>query len=310
MLSLERRPNLFLVGGAKCGTTSMHRYLEAHPDIYMSPVKEPYFFCPDLGMSDERRVAWLVDYEALFDARRAETWAGESSVWYLLSPGAAKRIRRYNPEARVLVMVRDPVAAAWSLHGQFVKSYNEDLVDFEAALAAEPDRTAGRRVPRSAHLPVALRYRRTVDYAPQIERFVRAFGRERVHVILYDDFAADAAASYRAVLEFIGADTEFLPRFERYNVSREIVLRPGRRFWKNRMALKAKLDATPGAGLAAWAITKLADRLASRRVERPARMAPETEYRLRVEFRPQVERLETLLDRDLSAWKAGGGQTG
>jgi hypothetical protein len=111
-------PNLFIVGAAKAGTTSLYHYLAQHPDIYMAPVKEPHFFsrihpAPELEaffphVSDE------ADYLSLFANAHAETVRGEASTSYLSHPDVADAIWQKRPEAKIVIMLRDPVERAYS----------------------------------------------------------------------------------------------------------------------------------------------------------------------------------------------------
>lgn len=111
-------PNLFLVGAPRCGTTSLYRYLAAHEEIFMSPVKEPHFLGSDpydpTSLRDESRS------RALFEHAGGARVAGEASVWYLYSQTAAKQIRDFSPDARILILLRNSVDMVLSLHTHHV----------------------------------------------------------------------------------------------------------------------------------------------------------------------------------------------
>ena len=112
-----RKPNFFIVGGPKCGTTSLWSWLRTHPDIFMSHLKEPNFFNSD----DNLGISGLTEYEALFrDARVSHTAVGEASVWYLSSPVAVQNILRFEPEARFIVLLRNPIEMAVAMHSQML----------------------------------------------------------------------------------------------------------------------------------------------------------------------------------------------
>ena len=112
------------------------------------------------------------------------------------------------PDARIVIALRDPVAALYALHSEFVYDGNEDIADFTAALEAEPDRCAGRRIPGDAHFPAGLCYRATVRYAEQVERYLDRFGADRVHVLLFDDLIADPEGTGAAVVRFLGLSAQ------------------------------------------------------------------------------------------------------
>ena len=212
-----RRPNFFQVGAMKAGTTSMHTYLAQHPDIYMSPRKEPRYsgFVPDLDSGSEADAGYftrdLAEYLANFAGAADERVVGESSHVYLHSSQAARLIHDFAPDARILIMLRDPVTSIHSRHQQQLWMGREDIADFATALAAEPDRRAGRRLPPNARYTRGLFYREACTMTPQVQRYLDAFGRERVHFALLEDLAARPLEVYRAVLEFLGVDPEFVP---------------------------------------------------------------------------------------------------
>jgi len=145
------RPDFFIPGAPKSGTSSMYEYLRQHPEIYFPSLKEPRYFATDQDSGFDRDgpffVRELEDYLALYRGVRGEKRIGDASVQYLSSRAAPERIREFSPDARFIVLVRNPVDIAYSLHGQRLAGGGEDIEDFEEALAAEPDRRAGRRLP-------------------------------------------------------------------------------------------------------------------------------------------------------------------
>jgi hypothetical protein len=296
----RRRPNLFLVGAPKCGTTALYRYLADHRDIFMSQVKEPHFFGSDLinryGIQDPD------EYAKLFAAAGNETWVGEASVWYLLSARAAIEIKEYCPSARIVIMLREPVEMLYSLHAQRVYTANEDITDFRAALNAEDDRVMGNRIPRKCQVVQGLFYRKVVDYAEQVQRFFDVFGREHVHVIIYDDFKSDPAGVYRDLMTFLELADGVREKFAVHNASK----RP-RSLLANRLIRKPPavvswianrfLPENPKKKLGRWLIAQTAVR------EKRPPLDPDLRDELRREFTPQVQKLEELLGRSLGMWR-------
>ncbi|MGD1876145.1 MAG: sulfotransferase [Kiloniellaceae bacterium] len=299
-------PNLFLVGAAKCGTTAMASYLGQHPEIHFSSPKEPIYFGRDLEHA--WRLPDLDDYLALFDAGRDCRYVGEGTVWYLYSRTAAEEIKAFSPDAKILIMLRNPVDMLYSLHGQFLFSGNENHASFEKALAAEQRRRQGRDIPRTAHFPAGLLYSEVVRYSAQIQRYFDVFGRDNVHVMFYDDFAREPQAVYRAVLEFLGVSTEHQPDYAVVNSARSIrsitlhrwltnppidIWNPGR--WLPRGRLSHGLQ---------WRAQHLRGRLYNKNVTQTKRppMTPETKRRLKGMIGGEVENLGRLLGRDLGVW--------
>jgi hypothetical protein len=138
------KPNFFILGAPKCGTTSLARWLGDHPNIFMAPQKEPHFFNTD----DRQGVTTLVEYEDLFrKAQKEHVAVGEASVWYLSSSQAVNNILEYNPNARFIVMVRNPIEMAQALHGQMLIAGLECVQDFSKAWSLQEERRQGLRLP-------------------------------------------------------------------------------------------------------------------------------------------------------------------
>ncbi|MBA2556411.1 MAG: sulfotransferase, partial [Chloroflexi bacterium] len=171
-----RKPDFFLAGAPKCGTRSMYEYLKPHPEIYLSPRKEPRYFASDLdtGTAGDELffVRELDEYLGLFQGATDQKRVGEASVQYLYSRVAAENIRVFNPDSRFLVMLRNPVEAVHSMHAQRLAGGAEDIADFEAALDAEDDRREGRRIPPGSFHVKGLIYRDVARFGEQVERWL------------------------------------------------------------------------------------------------------------------------------------------
>jgi hypothetical protein len=294
-----KRPDFFIVGAFKAGTTALYEYLRAHPGIFMSVPKEPMYFGADLTPRYRRMTE--DEYLALFRDARDDQRAGEASPWYLYSSSAASEIRAFEPGARAIIMVRNPVDVMYSQHSQLVFNQREDLTDFAAALDAEPDRIAGRRIPPDAIRPEALFYRKSVRFPEQVQRYLDVFGRASVHFIVFEDLVADAAGVYRSTLEFLGVDPTHPLDASVYNPNRSA--RSGR--------VQRAIFAPPPALRGLFGrlrriplLHRVRDALVnanSRPAER-ARMDPALRAALTAEFAPQVAELGEIIGRDLSAW--------
>jgi len=145
------RPNLFIVGAPKAGTTSLYEYLAGHPQIYMSPVKEPMYFCPDVhGFREGFPFMYGEDeraYLALYDDARDEKRLGEATTRYLVSHDAARLVHDFAPDAVAIAMLRNPVDLVHALHNERVSQGNEPITDFEEAMAADAPRSRGIDLP-------------------------------------------------------------------------------------------------------------------------------------------------------------------
>ena len=214
------RPSVFFAGAPKSGSSALSLFLAQHPEISIARVKEPNFLCPDLDLP---RPHSEEEYLDLFEVCAETRVLLDASILYLYSLTAAAEIVRYAPDARILLMLRDPVEAMHSWHGQMVYTANEPLQDFAAALAAEAPRRDGAQLPdygTSARCPQLLQYRAVMRYAEQLERLFEHIRRERVHVVLHDDFRSDPEEVLRGVLAFLGLETDFSPEQREVNPSK------------------------------------------------------------------------------------------
>jgi len=297
------RPDFFIVGAPKCGTTAMADYLAAHPEIYMAR-KEMHFFGSDLRFGRQFFRRDLAAYLAEFDAWNGQRRVGEASVWYLFSTRAAAEIKAFSPDARIILMLREPVEMLHSLYYYFLYDGNEPLPTFEQALAAETDRSGGRRPCRQTYFAQGLAYRQVVRYTEQVGRYFEAFGRERVHVIIYDDFAADVFAAYRQTLDFLGVESKGCnPGFRVVNAAKRVRSPALRAVMGDPLVRSAVVALRPWVPRALFGALQRVDarlRRSNARVQRRPPLAAELRARLRRELAPEVGRLSELLGRDLS----------
>lgn len=299
------RPNLFLVGAPRCGTSALHAYLAEHPDVFMSRVKEPHHFSQDVNRAvaaysgRENPYADRARYLELFEGAGDARVRGESSIYYLYSDEAADGVRAFDPEARIVVQVREPLDLLRSVHSKLRSMGDEPARTLPEALSLEPARRRGEHVPRTARWPDLLFYSDYVRLAEGVERWRARFGPERVKVIVYDDFERDSAACYADVLAFLGLSQRTLPKFPTMNPGTEprsvrlaALLRDlSIEREHERRAFTLRLRARVHRSLDRWNA-------------RPARRAPlpvAFVRATRARFRDEVLRLGALLDRDLAA---------
>ena len=145
-------------------------------------------------------------YLSTFSSHARERYRGDHSVFYLYSHRSATEIRAFAPDARIIVMLRNPVDQMYSQHSEMLYQGDEDIRDFAQALEAEEDRALGRRIPPACRKAFALQYRAVARYHDQVARYFATFGRDRVCVVVFDDLARDTAehtagfsTSYRSI---------------------------------------------------------------------------------------------------------------
>jgi hypothetical protein len=193
----SRWPNFFIVGAGRAGTTSMWEYLRHHPQIYMTPIKETYFFS-DQKPTFMRSISDEQEYLGLFRARD-EKVLGEASPNYLLDPAVPRRIKDVSPGARILIILRDPVARAYSFywHGLRYGIVEGSFAEVVKARMNNDGLLIGGRA----------------GYAPGLRRYLDHFG-PRVLVLIFEEFVADVRGHVRQVLEFLEVDPAYADHFD------------------------------------------------------------------------------------------------
>jgi hypothetical protein len=205
----EDLPPLVCIAGApRCGTTSLAQFMRAHPDICFSRIKEPHFFSRfDLSAlpDDELRLTVTAAYLRRFFRRTGqEAVVAEGSVSYLYAAERMRPLLRLWPNAKFIVMLRDPLELLPSLHRRLLYLGDETINDFAEAWRLNGARAAGRKIPRTCVDPRMLRYDEVGRLGNYLSEFLKVVGRNRCLVILHEDFATDPAAVYRRVQHFIG----------------------------------------------------------------------------------------------------------
>lgn len=314
---------VFVVGAPRCGTTTISRLLDAHPEIASPAVKEPHFFSQhDLrGLADdELRAMAERDYLGrFFDPPSGRQHVGaDGSVSYLYVPEQLDPILRLWPEARFIVSLRDPMAMLPSLHERLIYIGDETITRFEDAWAATADRAAGRRIPRSCVDPRWLRYDEAGRLGTYVERLFATVGRERCHVALFDDWTADPQRAFSEMLAFLElapmevgeVEAERSSRTVRWHWLQRLLKRPperlraytaGKQYRRRVQKEPAHMNGQGGALEAVMAVRKRL--LRWNRIEAPQReISLGVQQQIRKSLKSEVDLLGELIGRDLGAW--------
>jgi Sulfotransferase family len=314
MAASPRFPDFFVVGAPRCGTTAFCRYLARNPQVCFSHPKEPHYFARldhDPSAAELQR-----DYLDRFfgHCEGAPRALGEGSVSYLYLPEAIERIRRFNPEARFIALVRNPLEMLPSYHLKLLYLLQEDEPDFGKAWALQQARMRGEKVPKLCLDWRLLMYGEAGKLGAQVQRLFDVAGRDRTHVVVFDDIVADPLGVYRRALEFLTVDDDGQTQFERRYASRiyrhrwlqRLLYVPATRGGKmldtiQRRTRKYNKDGTRRKSwikrLARW----------NRMPASPTPLTPKMRELVREMLMPDVEHLSKLLDRDLRHWLAEGG---
>jgi hypothetical protein len=199
----EQKVNLFIVGAAKAGTSSLWKALGQHPDIFTvtdERFKEPAYF------SEKGERLGLKKYHSLFDDGSRSRYRCDASTAYLTSPESAQRIHDYNSSAKIVIVLRNPVDRAYSLYNWMVANGYEWAPDFETALALEEQRSGNKRP--SFRMPEYYwnyMYFRSGCYSRQIERYIARFG-SNVLLLTFKDLVSRPSRILNEVLSFLAIE--------------------------------------------------------------------------------------------------------
>lgn len=298
----EPRPNLFIVGAQKSGTSALAGWLGQHPQVCMSFPKEPGFLAfgsngypyrdgwGNIAPASQYVVTNERNYLELFSgATTRQHVIGEASTWYFALPGMAQKIHAYSPGAKIIVMLRNPVERAYSAWCHARGDQLEPCADFAAALALEEQR---------GEVEFLLRYRHMGMYSEALAHFQRVFPAAQLLVLFHDDMRADGLAVWRQVCHFLDIDASRLPSFShRYNTTGQPRNRLLHKVLRSHNLKRLARGALPHA--VAIGTKQRLDRINLRK--HPAMDATSRDA-LREHFRPDIERLSLLTRRDLRSW--------
>ena len=314
-------PDFIIIGAAKAGTTSLYALLDRHPDIFMPIPKEPEFFA-----RDDHYAKGIDSYAPLFEGATPHQQVGEASTLYSLAPlfgQTAERIKAHLPQVKLIYVMREPVARAYSFYVQLIKNYQNvtgDLVvhrSFEEFIDPEEHKTAAPRdkvlSPANDHMPdVPDLCLAGSDYLHQIDAYLKHFPPEQILFLSFEQFVADSSSAVRRITEFL--ELAPLPEavFEQKSVTRnvskdhfdalgtDIAVQNMRRragaLWTLRKVVPASLRHRLKGAV-------FGSRQKQSRAHIPAPMLDQTRTSLRARFGGQRAALETLTGLDLSAWQ-------
>lgn len=301
---MDRKPNFFIIGAPKCGTTALSQYLGAHPNVFMSTPKEPNHFNTDFFIGNPTVIRPYERYMRLFDtAGPSHTAIGEASVWYLYSKKAILNIREYNPGARLILMLRNPVDMVHSLHSQFVYNQVEPETDFQKAWHLQEMRAEGHDLPKVME-PHFYQYKRIGQLGEQVERLFQTYPREQILTILFDDFGPGTQQLYSKTLDFLELNNDGRTDFPRINPNKGFKYQ-----WLTYFTQKPHPMMTRtlkwGKGLLGIEHVKLRSKLAlynTKSGTKRSPLSPSFREQLHSAFKRDIERLSGLIHRNLEHW--------
>lgn len=309
-------PDFIVVGANKGGTTSLYHYLKQHPDVYLSPIKEPHFFSKDIDtalfskafaqnklqdidayvhgdMTTEYHAAFVREWEhyrLLFKNAMNEKALGELSTSYLYSEVAAKEIYKALGKIKIIIALRNPVQRAFSHYRMNLYTGNSNIFNFSEAL--QEDLNHIPKVWGNANLYLELGL-----YYEQVKRYLDTFSSENVKIIFTEDLKTNTQSVITDLYSFIGVDYSFKPDTSvRYNE----VYTPK---YKNLTWLLNASGIRPFAKkISSGRLKEIAIKLLYRNKEDKSQMTLEEKKFLVNFYKEDVQKLSQLLNKDLSHW--------
>ena len=286
-----KKVDFFIVGAPKAGTTSLYHYLNEHSEIEMSSQKEPDFFSDQSLQKqklyyDKNRIDTIEKYNSLFE-RDDVILRGDSSVSYLFYEDVPHKIITYNPDAKIIIMLRNPIDRAFSHY----------LMDYSLGLISESFETIIQK--QSKHKNANLFYQQYIqvsEYSKQIKRYLEVFSKENIHFIDYEDFKNDTSDVVSSVFLFLGVNDDFQPylkkKYNTYTAPKNSLIRYVYSFVACRKMV---------ANILSKNLTKTIRNLLFRSDKKP--QLPElTRNFLIKHFESDVRELSELLNKDFTKW--------
>ena len=291
-------PNLFIVGAAKSGTTSLHNYLNQHPDVFMCTPKEPHFLINnDIG-KDRIPVGICSEneYLNLFLDGEEKKYRGESSVMYLMFPEIVipKINQQFGEECKIIIMLRNPIERAYSGF-QHVKRYNvkEDCSDFKSAWIISEERYFSK-----SNMTPASRYKELGLYYKQVKAYLD--GVKNVHIILYDDYQNNFQTEMNKVFNFLGINIIDIDSEKKYMV--------GDWQWEDEKMKSIMMTENPIRSVLKFLIPfkglrkKIRTKIQNRNTSRVPTISNDDREILKAFYKEDVKQLSVLLERNLNYW--------
>lgn len=295
--STELLPNLFILGAAKAGTTTLYDLLQAYPEVYFSFEKEPAFFSDDVYYA--RGLDWYI--RTFFRHAGGRPLRGEATPHYLFwGDKVAPRLRAAYPidVPKLIAIFREPAELVYSMYWSQVRDGKEDL-GFREALLAEPERSRrlGAELQQRGHF--LYLYSRLANYASQLRPFLQAFPRSNFLFLLHHELR-DTPSLARKLEAFLGLASRSWTdpvRSNRAALPRYPMLR---RWIRETSPLKSILkNILPYRWR--YSIKQGVSQLGLREMQVPS-LDADLRMQLRAHFAPEIRQLEDLINMDLSAW--------
>jgi hypothetical protein len=296
-ISRMKLPNFLIVGAAKCGTTSLYSYLRQHPDIFMPRWKELSLYIGD-PFGPLHRARREEYYCRVFSAARSQSAVGEASTAYLYDRSSPGLIKNALGAIKIIIVLRNPVSMAYSMYNHQLRKEGEFLKSFEEALQAEEGRRNKSAFRKSCYgWHANYYYFNRGLYCDQVRRYFDSFGKNNVKIVLFEELVENPLGISTKIFRFLDVDETFVPRFRIHNKGGKVFTVP--RFWEDYGLFLKTMSFIFSKNL----FRKIPLIIKNFGIEPAPPVNSTTAKQLTVKFMPDIERLEKLIQRDLTAWK-------
>ena len=298
-MTREKKPNFIIIGAMKAATTSLYTYLKQHPDVFMTTIKEPMFFNNfqkknnfKVAGRKTKKITTFEEYYPLFDAVKNEKAIGEASPAYISNENCPSLIKQHLPDTKIIAVLRQPVARAYSnfLHARMAD--REPIADFETAFNKEAVRKAENWSP-------LYHYKDKGYYAEQLERYFALFPKENIKVLLFEDLVENPIKTTQEVFKFLNIDKSFIPdTSKKVNVSGT----PKGLFGLFIMKLRY-YNLIPNIQFSSYLPNFIIQFIFNSAYKKASPLAPEIKKRITHTFyKEDILKLEKLIGKDLQHW--------
>ena len=286
ILNNSKDPHFIYIGAGKCGSTSLSNYLNQHPETYICPKKETFFFLPEKIRNNHKTfgaILTLEDYRKLFQSAPPNACIGEISTNYYAYPKSAKLIQSQLPKVKLLATLRNPADRAFSAYQMFVRAGHEKK-KFQDLIASN------------------IKYIKRGFYYSQLAPFFEIFNKEKINVCLYEDLCKKPIAFMHQIFEFLEIDDSFIPNMAHRG---RVGGLPKNQMLNDLLIQKNPIRAFASNTLKPFFSSKLRQKIRSTLIKKniqKVRLDSESRQRLMTIYREDILRLQNLIDKDLSIW--------
>lgn len=279
----------------------MASYLASHENIFMSFPKEPHHFVYE-DMPNKSNYVSREKYLNLFlQAQEHHSIIAEASVWYLYSGHAIEKISNFDPQAKIIVMLRRPDEMVYSMHSQAVVTLQEDVLDFEGAWQLSSE--VRHQYAKHCKEPKLLRYKEIAKYGKQLTKLQNHFPKEQIHVVFYDEFRNNTKHEYNMVLKFLGLPPDNKTHFPRVNPNTQLRNKSIAAFLRKppKFLMSANTKFKNLLGIKQLGLSRRLTSLNQKEVQRAA-LTEEMRIEIINNYQDDITTLAKITEKDLSGW--------